>query len=474
VLVPMSPTDSVFLTVETRQRPMHLGGLHLFTPPADAGPTYVRDLFDALTHVPEVAPLFRKRAARSWLFGGQWGWQDDEQFDLEHHVRHNALPRPGRILELLALTSRLHSTLLDRSRPLWEAHVIEGLEDGRFAVYIKIHHALVDGVAAAKLLQSVMTTDADIRDQPAPWAVQPTPASKTRPAIAASVEPASVDWGQQAGSIARQTVALPAVLARTISRGLKAEPAPVSFAAPKTIFNVPISGARRFAAQSWPLDRLRRVGRAHRATVNDVVLAMCSGALRGYLSDLDALPAEPLIAMVPVALRTKDRDRQEGNAVGAVMCNLGTNLDGAAERLALVTNSMNEGKAELAGMSNLQLLAMTAVGMGPLLLQSTPGLHNLLRPPFNLIISNVPGSRRPLHLNGARMDGVYPMSIPFDGQALNITCTSYVKDLGFGLTGCRRSVPHLQRLLGHLEQALIDLEGIRPAARTLNQTRTEQ
>jgi diacylglycerol O-acyltransferase len=474
VLVPMSPVDSLFLTVETRQRPMHLGGLHLFRPPADAGPSYLQDLLEALTQVPNVAPLFRKRPARAWLFGGQWGWQDDEQFDIEHHVRHNALPRPGRVLELLALTSRLHSTLLDRSRPLWEAHVIEGLDDGRFAVYVKIHHALVDGVAAARLLQSVMSADPAARNQPAPWAVQ-DPRSGPKSAPAAEASPAGREEGssalpaellRQAVEVARQTVALPSVLARTVARGVRAEPSPVSYAAPKTIFNVPISGARRFAAQSWPIERLRQVGRANRATVNDVVLAMCSGALRGYLSDLDALPDAPLIALVPVALRTRDRDRQQGNAVGAVMCNLGTDRPSAAERLAQVKSSMNEGKAELSSLSTLQLLAMTAVGMGPLLLQSTPGLHQRLRPPFNLIISNVPGSRRPLYLNGARMEGVYPLSIPFDGQALNITCTSYVSDLAFGLTGCRRSVPHLQRLLAHLDQALADLEAARPAPST--------
>jgi diacylglycerol O-acyltransferase len=336
---------------------------------------------------------------------------------------------------------------------LWEAHVIEGLDDGRFAIYVKIHHALVDGVAASRLLQSVMTTDPKRRGQPAPWAARPEPPS---PAAA----PAPSNFVRQAAELARQSASLPALLTRTVARGVHEQPAPVSFAAPKTIFNVPISGARRFAAQSWPIERLQRVGRKNGATLNDVVLAMCAGALRGYLADLDALPESSLIALVPVSLRTRDRDRQQGNAVGALMCNLGTDLESPAERLAQVTRSMTAGKVELSGMTSLQLLAMTAVGLGPLLLQSTPGLHRVLRPPFNLIISNVPGSRRPLHLNGAQLEGVYPLSIPFDGQALNITCTSYVKDVSFGLTGCRRSVPHLQRLLGRLDQALIDLEAV--------------
>ena len=162
--------------------------------------------------------------------------------------------------------------------------------------------------------------------------------------------------------------------------------------------------------------------------------------------------------MVPVALRVRDRARESGNAVGAVMCDLGTHLADPADRLRTVRRSMKEGKQALAEMSPLQIVAMTGLGMSPLMLQSIPGYADLLRPPFNLIISNVPGPRTPLYLNGARLDGLYPLSIPLHGQALNITCTSYADELSFGLTGCRRTVPHLQRLLGYLEDELTALE----------------
>src|SRR3954451_16507055 len=171
MLLPMLPTDSVFLTAETRQTPMHVGGLQLFQPSADFGD--VHQMFGRLMAEQDVAPLFRKRARRSISTAGQWGWEADEQFDLEHHVRHNALPGPSRVLELLALCSRLHGTLLDRRRPLWEFHLIEGLADGRFAIYFKIHHALVDGVSGQRLLQRVLTKDPDARDLPAPWANRP-------------------------------------------------------------------------------------------------------------------------------------------------------------------------------------------------------------------------------------------------------------------------------------------------------------
>jgi len=478
MLLPMSPTDSVFLSVESRTAPMHVGGLQLYRPPLGAGDEYVHELFGSMIDSNDVALLFRRRPRRSISTGWQWAWETDEQFDIEHHVRHNALPRPGRVLELLALCSRLHSTPLDRQRPLWEAHLIEGLADGRFAIYFKIHHALVDGMAAQRILRSTLSTDPAQRKMPAPWAMRPSrPGDPDQPKqsdpdarVESNESEHPVDFSSamlraalsSAISLASEAAGLPAVLLQTVRRGLRDEPAPMSFSAPKSIFNVPITGSRRVAAQSWPLERINAVRKAAGSgmTVNDVVLAMCSGALRTYLSALNELPDAPLIAMVPVALRPRERSGGSGgNAVGAVMVNLGTHQSDAADRLRSVHHSMVEGKRALSVMTPIQILAMSGLGMSPLVLQSILGLSGLTRPPFNLIISNVPGPRSSLYLNGARLDGMYPLSIPFDGQALNITCTSYAQDLAFGLTGCRRTVPHLQRLLTYLDEELQALEG---------------
>ena len=455
MLLPMSPTSSMFLLGESREHPMHVGGLQLFVPPEGATAIDVRGMFDEAMISSEVAPLFQKRARRSITSLGQWGWEVDEQFDLEHHVRRNALPQPARVLELLALCSRLHSSLLDRHRPLWEMHLIEGLNDGRFAVYFKSHHALVDGVSALRMLSRMLTDDPDDRAVPPFWA----PRQRRPKEPAERRGPIGTNVLREALNIAGDVAGLGPAFARTVRRGINDEGGAMNFSAPRTMFNVPITGARRFAAQSWSMERIRAVGKACNSTLNDVVLAMCSGALRTYLQEMDALPEEALVAMVPVSLHGDDDGGDGGgNSVGLVMCNLGTQLDEPLARLDAVHNSMQNGKESMKGMSQLQIMSMSALGASPVLLYPLLGLNTVARPPFNLVISNVPGPRAPMYWNGARLDGLYPLSIPLDGQALNITVTSYSNEIAFGLTGCRRTVPHLQRLLIHLGDELDALE----------------
>ena len=227
------------------------------------------------------------------------------------------------------------------------------------------------------------------------------------------------------------------------------------------MFNQSITGSRRFAAQDWPIERMRAIGKATGSTINDVVLAMCSGALRAYLLDHDALPDTGLVAMVPVGLNAKQSQvasADGGNAVGSVMVQLATDLDDPAARLVAIHRSMRDGKQALSSMTPTQILAMSAIGMAPSILTPMLRMQGIVRPPFNVIISNVPGPRSTQYLNGAKLVGTYPLSIPINGMALNITCTSYDGKMGFGLTGCRRTVPHLQRLLGHLDDELTALE----------------
>jgi len=224
------------------------------------------------------------------------------------------------------------------------------------------------------------------------------------------------------------------------------------------MFNVRIGGARRVAAQSWSLDRIRAVNSAAGVTVNDVVLAMSSGALRAYLIEQNALPDDPLTAMVPVNLRKGDDDRG-GNMVRTVLCNLATDLDETAKRLEIISTSIRDTKEVFQQLPPVQRLALSAFNIGGLFFGLIPGYLSTASPPFNIVISNVSaGPSEPLYWRGARLHGNYPLSIPLDGQAVNITVTNNADNLDFGLVGCRRSVPHLQRLLGHLEASLKDLE----------------
>jgi diacylglycerol O-acyltransferase len=404
-----------------------------------------------------------KRPHRSLTTAGSWFWTQDDQFDLEYHVRHSAIPAPGRIRELLELCGRLHGTRLATERPLWEMHFIEGLADGRFAVYTKLHHALVDGVSAMRLLQATLSDDPEARDVPPPWASRKVAkkVEKDQAALADRLMEVPVGAFRTALAISAEAAGMPGALLKTLNRGIRNETAPIALYSPKTILNQKITGARRFAAQDWPIERLRPVGKATSTTINDVVLAMCSGAMRHYLVELNALPDQSLIAMVPVSLKLNEAgvaSTEGGNAVGEVMVKLGTELADPGRRLQSISDSIKSGKEALLSMSQLQIIAMSGLGVTPLVLAPMLKMQGFTRPPFNLVISNVPGPRKTLYMNGARLDGMYPLSVPYHGQAMNITCTSYNDQMSFGLVGCRRTAPSLQRLLTHLDDELAALE----------------
>ena len=444
----LSPTDSAFLWMETRNQPMHVAGLNIYSPPADAGPHYVASLLAEWSrHLSAVAPFNLRPVLRM----GLWYWEEDAEFELDYHLRHLALPQPGRIRELLAMVSRLHGNLMDRNRPLWEAYVIEGLPGGRFATYIKIHHALVDGVSGARIMAEGLSRRAD-ENKPPVWAQQVSkhPASKR-----AAAAPGLLTQLANAARAGREI--LPGIgsgLLDMLRLGSGAGAA-LPFQAPPTPFNVEIAGSRRFASQSYSLSRLKRIGEATGATVNDVTLAICSGALRKYLQAQDKLPRKPLIAMVPVSLH--DQTDAGGNQVSLLLANLATHLRDPLKRLARIVQSTTEAKERLRSMPRLQKLAhgITSISpMGPAMVTGTAKQHPL----FNVIISNVPGPRETLYLNGARLDEVYPVSIPTQYLALNITISGYGDKLGFGYIACRRSVPALQRMLDYTDESITELE----------------
>ncbi|WP_197321608.1 wax ester/triacylglycerol synthase family O-acyltransferase [Saccharomonospora sp. NB11] len=449
---PMPVTDSMFLALDTREHPMHVGGLALFTPPPDAGDDHLRLLREDLLRHSPVRDVFRLRPATPLHSLGYLAWTEDTDLDLDYHFRHSALPQPGRIRELLEVVSRWHSTPLDRHRPLWEIHLVEGLADGRFAFYSKIHHALLDGVSALRQLQSVLTDDPDARDCPPLWGTRRPPRDRVRPS------PRPTALLRAGGRLVGDLVGMAPVAARVATEAFRDHRLTLPLEAPRTMFNVPVGGARRFAAQSWELERIGAVADAAGVPRNDVVLAMCSAALRTYLSERNELPDTSLVAMVPVSLRPRSGDATAGNRVGALLCELGTNLVDPADRLTVVHRCMSDGKRLFKDLSPTQALALSALNVAPFAVAPLPGVVTHTRPAFNVVISNIPGPRSQLYWNGARLDGLYPASVLLDGLALNITTVSSGGTLDVGITGCRRSVPHLQRLLTYLEDGLSALE----------------
>ena len=239
---------------------------------------------------------------------------------------------------------------------------------------------------------------------------------------------------------------------------LRDQTAVLPYEAPKSMLNVPISGSRRVAAQSWDIKRILKVSKARGITLNDMVLAMSAGALRRYLLANDALPDEPLIASIPVSMRTGGEGDGDGNAITFVLCNLATHLSDPEARLEAITSSMRATKAVMADRPGLQMAALGVLTtIGPAALTRVPGA-SAVAPPYNVLISNVPGPRERLYWNGAELESIYPLSIPTENQALNITCLSYADHLEFGLVGCRLAIPKLQRLLDYLEDSLQELE----------------
>ena len=450
-MTPLSPADQLFLWLEKRQQPMHVGGLMLFSFPEGASPKYVTELAESLRAYQHPEGRYGQCLTRKM---GQFYWEEDDHFDLEHHFRHEALPKPGRIRELLARVSAEHSNLMDRERPLWEFHLIEGVRGRRFAVYSKVHHSMMDGIAAMKTCIQFMSYDPHEMNRPPIWAMPP----RKRPSKPINPQEIVSGFGELFGGAGKQIATLPKVASEVgkLFRRARKDSSHVSiFQAPNCLLNESITGSRRFAAQSYSMERIRRIAKAFRGTMNDVVLAICGSALRDYLISQHALPDKPLVAMVPVSIRRDDSD--SGNQIAMILANLGTHIADPALRMETIQASVKESKDRYKNMTPEETLNYTAMTMAPAGFNMLTGIISNWQP-FNVIISNVPGPKKTMYWNGAKLEGMYPVSIPLDRIALNITLLSYENQLEFGLTACRRTLPSMQRLLDFIENGIHELE----------------
>jgi diacylglycerol O-acyltransferase len=487
----LSGVDVSFLNMETSATYGHVSSLNIYDPagaPGGAGVEAMKQLI--LERIDQLAP-FRRRLVEVPLGLDLPYWIEDPDFDIDFHVRHHAVPPPGTPQQLGEVVSRIQARPLDRRRPLWELYVIEGVDGGRLIAQLtKVHHATIDGASGAMMLAAILDTDRDYR---------PTSASTDWPTdrVPSDVEllqRTALEYLKRPEKVVRLSVRTLRELSATTQSGgarvladMLAQPMPGPLGsmlrrrlrndrgteidrppalpptqAPRTPWNQTITPHRRFAYSTIPLDAAKEVRRAVGCTFNDVVMALVSGTLRRYLIKHDCLPDESLIAMVPVSVRSGGESDTYQNRVSALLADLATNEADPAKRLERVRQSMTTAKEDFKAipaeaLQDFTQFAPPAIAARAMRMYSRLRIADRMNPPFNLIISNVPGPSAPLYAAGAELKHFYPVSALADGQGLNITVQSYNGNLDFGFISDRELVPDLWSMIELLHESMDEL-----------------
>jgi WS/DGAT/MGAT family acyltransferase len=457
----MGGQDAAFLYGETESWHMHVSALMTVDPStAPHGFDFDRLKAHALERLPLV-PQFRWKLVDVPLGLDRPGWIEETDFDPDFHIRRIAVPAPGGPAELGELVGRLASYKLDRRKPLWEMWVIEGVEDGRMAILTKMHHSIIDGVSGMGLAEAILDLEPD----------PPPRDTEVRESLHDRRVPGSLELLAMGAlnTFTRTPYRFMRFGRQTVQQGLTAagfyrrKIAPVApFQAPRTSLNGEFTPHRRFAWTSVPLPRVKALKDRHEVKLNDVVLALCAGALRRYLQKNDELPDQPLIAQCPVSLRT-DADRNDvGNKVGSMMVSLATDVVDPALRLESIHQSTQNAKEMQQALSVHKIMGLTET--------TPPGLIGLaarmytgmglgrMAPAVNVVVSNVPGPPFPLYMAGARLEAMYPMGPLLMGMGLNVTVISYRESLDFGFMCCPEMIPQPDFIAEGVPLALEELE----------------
>ena len=476
--------DTSFLNLETSTTYGHVCGLAIFDSSNASVPTTVEDVKSIIMERIHLLPPYRRRLVEVPLGLDHPYWLEDPDFDLDFHVRHMGLAPPGDRRQLAEQVARIVARPLDRSRPLWELYIIEGLENGYIAQLTKIHHCAIDGASGAEMLATLLDITPEPRkvDPPArAWRPEPQPTDLemlVRGAWAVAGTP------RKGVRLAREALRHLPALSRSLGFGelpgesllnsaLGRRPEPMlseaSTKAPRTMLNARITPHRRFAFGSLSLEEVKEIKAQRGVTVNDVVLALCSGALRRYLEKRGELPADPLVAMVPVSVRTEDQKGTFGNQVSSMTASLHTHIADPLQRLDLIHESMMVAKEQHKALPATLLqdfaqFAPPAVAARAARVVARAAVGNWMDLPFNVIISNVPGPQFPLYGMGAKLVANYPVSAINDGVGLNLTVQSYNGNLDFGAIACRELMPDLWDLIDYLHEALSELREAAKAA----------
>ncbi|HEX2851016.1 MAG TPA: wax ester/triacylglycerol synthase family O-acyltransferase [Acidimicrobiales bacterium] len=464
----LSGLDATFLYLETAHNHMHVAGVYVFDPSTVPGGYSFEKVKELVESRLDLLPPFRRRLVEIPFALHHPLWIEDPDFDLDFHIRRAALPSPGGERELAEFAAEVTSRQLDRSKPLWEMYVVEGLENGMIATVTKVHHAAIDGVSGAELMVALL----DLQPEPAETPAPETPWKPDRiPTDAELVGFAMASLARQpllAAKTARRTAeALLTLRRRNREPGVNPPPAP--FSAPNTSINNAVTPHRRVGLGRVSLEDVKAVKNALGGTVNDVVLAICAGALRSYFDAKGEELEGPLVAMVPVSVRTEDLKGTMGNQVSAMFVSLATDIDDPVERLHAITESTRGAKEQdkaidAQALTNWTEFAAPALAARAARLYSNMKLADRHRPIFNVTISNVPGPNFPLYSAGSRMVAAYPLGPIADGGALNMTVMSYLDSMFFGLNACREAVPAVWDIASGVEEALDDL--LKAAKRT--------
>ncbi len=451
----LSGMDSTFLHVETAEMPMHVGSLNVLDLPEGYQGDFYEDAKAFMAGRLHLADVFTRKLALMPFDLSNPVWVEDDDVDLDYHVRLVTLPRPGTNRQLQQYVARLHSSLLDRSRPLWEMFIIEGLRSGQVGLYVKVHHAGIDGQAGVALGRALFDTS------PTGRAIRP-PRPRTRSnnyqlGMAELAGAALRNTAQQyvkllkmAPALARAIAGLAQPVENAEARTVGDLPKKFDLTAPRTPLNVSITNQRSWAGRTIPLAETKHIARHFGASVNDVAMATVSGALRQYLADSNELPAKSLVAGVPVSLREAG-DETANNQVSMILVSLATDVSDPVERLRQITASSGSAKSimgrfKAAIPDDYPMFAAPWLMSGLASMLGRSRLADLVPPAANLVISNVPSSPVPIYFAGALATCYYPVSIPGHGMALNITVHSYNGRMDYGLIACRRALPDLNEL----------------------------
>lgn len=463
----LSFSDLLFLALENKKQPMHVAGVCIFELPENSADDFVSRLANSMQQ-DNITPCFPfNQKLHKKIF-----WRDDNQFDIQHHFRHVRLPSPADMNALLDYIACEYSRMLDKTKPLWQLHLIEGLQaetagrPKRFVIYLKIHHALTDGIAAMRLLQKSLSDFADNTHALPLWTLQPSNKSNTGNALTPNNTPNVAPNTKQSHAIHNiahailantpppsLTTVMQRLYQRYQDRHLDSFVSP--WDAPPSLLNQRLGKTRTVLVKSFAKARFEAIAKRFNTSANNVILAVCAGALRRYLLHHNALPTKPLTAFVPISLRQDDS--VSGNQLSFLLANLGTHQACAKARLMSICQSIQDSKSRFNTLNYSQAICYSVAIYAAAGLNLATGLYPK-KQGFNLIISSIPGAKTPLYLNGARLTAIYPISVLFAGQALNITFTNHQGKIDFGIIACDTALPDITQLTTYLEQELYTFE----------------